>query len=190
MVITYWQLLCSNFSDYLSLSTFTLIRSSLKSQAQDFKSPVSSEQKLMLSHHYLSLQMCCIVSTQQLSSFCPLGPKVMRWKCLTRITAITGAASQWSRPRPQTPAEMPTQSPELLSNPSLSPLILLDRVSSEHHSTHNQTCCSGFPLQQCNNRWEQLVRSAAWMSFLCCKVLRWPQAGQRTFKCLSPESEI
>lgn len=147
MVITYWQFFCLNFSDYsdyLSLSAFASLTNvhsnqQVMSKVASWGFWKSSLQSCCLITSFLFRCMCCIVPTQQLCSFCLLGPKVMRWKCLTPITAITGAASQWSRPHPQTPVEMPTQSPELLSNPSLSPLILLDRVSSEHHNTHKQT---------------------------------------------------
>lgn len=135
----------------------------------------------------VSLSVCIVcVSTQQLCSLCLSGPKVKRWKCPTPITAVTGAASPWSRPHPPTPAEMPTQSQELLSNPSLSPLILLDKVSTEHLNTltHTHTRWEGTLLQQCNYRGEQLVCSVNICHFFSaesCTVvldcgLSWPQA--------------
>lgn len=68
---------------------------------------------------------------------CPPGLQETRRECLTLTVAVTGAASPWSPPRPRMPVEMPTQKPELPSNPSLSPLILWARVSSEH--LHNNT---------------------------------------------------
>lgn len=69
---------------------------------------------------------------------CPPGLQETRRECLTLTVAVTGAASPWSPPRPRMPVEMPTQKPELPSNPSLSPLILWARVSSEHlyNNTH------------------------------------------------------
>ena len=110
------------------------------------------------SHNTQILLLTCFcfvyVSTQKPCSLCLSGPKVMRWGCLTLITVVTGAASPWSRPHPWTPAEMPTPSPELLSNPSLSPLILWDRVSTEHPNTqtHTHTHTKGIPTQKCNCR--------------------------------------
>lgn len=109
------------------------------------------------------------VSTQQSCSLCLPGPKVKRWECLTRITAVTGAASPWSQPRPPTPAEIPTQSLELLSNPSLSPLILLDKVSTST-SAHRHTL-SGHPITQCNCRAEQLLRGL-WICGFSLQLVR------------------
>lgn len=82
------------------------------------------------------------VCTQQPYWLCLSGPKVVRHGC------PTGAA--WSQPRPQMPAEMLVRSLQQLSNPSLSPSILLDRVSSEHlrhtpihHQLRQQRGCRG-----------------------------------------------
>lgn len=95
------------------------------------------------------------VCTQQPYSLCPSGPKVMRCRC------PTGAAG--SQPRPQTPAGMLTQSLQLLSNPSLSPLILLDRVSAEHL---NNTPIQRQPGQRPNCRGQLLPVSISAVSLL------------------------
>lgn len=90
---------------------------------------------------------------------CLPGPKVMRGErwIPTAAAAASGVASPWSPPHPPTPAKMPAQSPELLSNPSLSPLIPLDRVSAEHLDTRKHKRRRGVPSHQCNCRGEQLM---------------------------------
>lgn len=99
------------------------------------------------SHEEADCAAC--VCTQQPYWLCLSGPKVVRHGCQT------GAA--WSQPRPQMPAEMLVRSLQQLSNPSLSPSILLDRVSSEHlrhtpihHQPRQQHGCSG-QLSPCRN---------------------------------------
>lgn len=107
-------------------------------------------------------EIYCVCLYTEPSSLCLSGPKVMRWERPTTITVIIGVASPWSRPHPLMPAEMPTLSLELLSNLSLSPLTLLDRVSTEHLNTHTHS-------QQCSYRGEQ-VRSRAWTSVISLQL--------------------
>lgn len=103
-------------------------------------------------------------------SLCLSGPRVMRWERPTTTTAVTGAASPWSRPHPPMP-EMPTQNPERPSNPSLSPLILWDRVSSKHLNNTHTDANSGPQHSQCG-----LQRELCYPSTVVCIepcVLRW-----------------